>query len=273
MSMSPSDTVSNWPELLQHPAAGDHFVQIYQDEQFLCEAVAEYVGTGLRRGDGVILIATPSHRAAFARQLEKDGLAPSDALEGGQLVMLDAHQTLARFTPGGMPDWLTFHGLIGGIIAELRLKYPNVRAYGEMVDVLWQRGERDAAIRLEEFWNDLAKLQTFSLLCAYYMDNLDASAYTGPLECMCKLHSHLIPTRDYSFFNEAVIEASRQVLDPPLAQMLLSLSAKHRPATGMPAGQATLLWLKRNMPRTADKVLAEVRALVAKRRSTPAAAS
>jgi len=52
-----------------------------------------------------------------------------------------------------------------------------VRAYGEMVDVLWQRGERDAAIRLEEFWNDLARLQTFSLLCAYCIDHLDPQAY------------------------------------------------------------------------------------------------
>jgi hypothetical protein len=27
----------------------------------------------------------------------------------------------------------------------------------------------------------------------------------------------------------------------------------------MPQGQATLLWLQRNMPRTAEKVLAELR--------------
>jgi len=77
---------------------------------------------------------------------------------------------------------------------------------------------------------------------------------------VCRGHTHLIPTRDYARFNDAVSEASKDVLDQPLAQMLLSLSASHRPPTAMPAGQATLLWLKRNMPRTADKVLAEVRA-------------
>jgi hypothetical protein len=174
--------------------------------------------------------------------------------------MLDAEQTLGKFTQEGTPNWQRFHALVGGAIAEMRLQYPNVRAYGEMVDLLWQRGDRDAAIRLEEFWNDLAKLQTFSLLCAYYMDNLDACAYTGPLECVCKVHTHLIPTRDYGRFDQAVIEASKQVLEEPLAQMLLALSANHRPPTSMPEGQATLLWLKRNMPRTADKVLAQVRA-------------
>jgi len=236
-------------------------VQVYQDELFLCEVVSEYVGTGLRRGEGVVLIATPSHRAAFMQQFEDNGLSARDALQQGQLVLLDAEETLGKFTPGGMPDWQTFHALIGGAIAELRLQYPNVRAYGEMVDVLWQRGERDAAIRLEEFWNDLARLQTFSLLCAYFMDNLDASAYAGPLECVCKVHTHLIPARNYDIFNDAVVEASEKVLDQPLARMLLALSAHSKPDTKMPDGQATLLWLKRNMPRTADKVLAQVRSI------------
>ena len=253
MNLTDIDNVTDWPELLKQPTGGDHYVQVYQDEAFLCQTIAEYAGTGLQRGEGVVIIATASHRAAFMNHLE------SNAIERGQLLLLDAEETLSKFMVGGMPQWQSFHALVGGLIAEMRLQYPQVRAYGEMVDVLWQRGERDAAIRLEEFWNDLAKLQTFSLLCAYYMDNLDASAYAGPLECVCKVHTHLIPAADYRAFDEAVIEASNKVLDQPLAQMLLSLSASHRPLTSMPAGQATLFWLKRNMPRTADKVLAEVR--------------
>jgi hypothetical protein len=255
--MRSSETLG-WPELLKQPAAGDHFVQVYREESFLFDAVAEYAGTGLRRGEGVIIVATPAHRAAFANRLERDGLDVAQAEGQGQLVLLDAAQTLARFTAGGVPDWQTFHAEIGGVIAKLRLEYPTVRAYGEMVDVLWRRGERDAAIRLEEFWNDLAKLQTFSLLCAYHLDPLDAAS-THPLECVCKVHTHLIPAADYRRFNEAVIEASNEVLDRPLAQLLLALAERHRPETAMPPGQATLLWLQRNMPRTAEKVLAEVR--------------
>jgi hypothetical protein len=256
-------SAENWPELLRQPADGDHFVQVYRDEGFLCEAVVEYVGNGLQRGEGAILIAQPAHVVEFTRRLAQAGQSPERAVRRGQLVVLDAAETLERFTPGGMPDWQTFHGLIGGRIAEMRLSFPRVRAYGEMVDVLWQRGERDAAIRLEEFWNDLARLQTFSLLCAYRIDNLDVEAYAGPLECICKVHTHLVPAPDYSLFNRAVVEASEKVLAAPLTGMLLSLSASSKPAAGMPDGQAVLLWLKRNMPRTAEKILAEVRALCA----------
>ena len=245
------DLTANWPELLRQPGACDHIVQLYQDVEFLTEAVTDYIGTGLERGEAAIVIATAEHRGKFSQKL-----APRQ----GQLRLLDAEETLARFMTGGMPQWRPFQEIVGGAIAELRLQYPAVRAYGEMVDVLWQKGKREAAIRLEEYWNELAKLQTFSLLCGYRMDNLDSEAYGGPLQSVCKVHTHLIPARDYSRFNHAVDEAAKKVLDGPLAQILLSLSANHRPATRMPPGQATLFWLRQNMPRTAQKVLDEMRA-------------
>jgi hypothetical protein len=74
------------------------------------------------------------------------------------------------------------------------------------------------------------------------------------------VHTHLIPARDYARFNEAVTEASRKVLDEPLSHMMISLASSRRPSTEMPLGQAVLLWLQKNMPRTAERVLSEVRA-------------
>jgi MEDS: MEthanogen/methylotroph, DcmR Sensory domain len=247
----------NWNQILREPAHGDHIVQTYQDPAFLAEAVAEYLGTGLARGEAAIIIARPAHSEAFRQKLAGSG-------DPSQLVVLDAAQTLARFMVDGMPQWNAFREVIGGLIAQLRLQYPAVRAYGEMVDILWQEGQRDAAIRLEEYWNELTRLQTFSLFCAYAMDALDPKAYAG-LESVCKAHTHFIPARDEGKLNQAVNEASRQVLDEPLANILLSLAANHQTATKMPSGQATLLWLSQNMPRTADKVLREVKASTAER--------
>src|SRR5207253_8969405 len=95
---------------------------------------------------------------------------------------------------------------------------------------------------------------------AYGIDTLEAGSYGAALDAVCRCHTHLIPTRDYARFNDAVSDASKEVLDQPLAQMLLRLAASHRPHTEMPLGQAALIWLKQNMPRTADKVLDEARA-------------
>jgi hypothetical protein len=242
---------TNWPELLKEPGRCGHIAQLYQDVEFLTEAATDYISTGLRRGEAVLVIATPEHRATFAEVLQPG--------EAGQVKVLDAEETLARFMASGMPEWKSFHETVGGAIAELRLQYPSVRAYGEIVDVLWQKGQREAALRVEEYLNELTTLQTFCMLCAYHLDNLDSKAYGGPLESMCKVHTHLIPVRDYARFDRAVHEATTKVLDGALAQILLSLSANHRPPTHMPSGQATLLWLRQNMPRTADRVLNELR--------------
>ena len=242
-------------------------VQLYSDPEFLVEAVCGYLASGLRQGDAAIVIARPEHRELFTAALARQGLYPSPALR-----LLDAETTLGTFMVNGMPQWTAFHGTAGGAIAELRLRYLKVRAYGEMVDILWQRGERNAALRLEEFWNELGTLQTFSLLCAYGIDPLEAGSYgAGALEAVCKCHTHLIPSPDYARFNEAVSGASEEVLDQPLAQMLLGLAASQRPQTEMPLGQAALIWLKQNMPRTADRVLQEVRRRLAPSSGLPAA--
>src|SRR3954471_12186603 len=144
------DTTLDWPELMRHPGH-DHLVQVYEDPAFLVDAVSQYLAAGLRNGEAAIVIARAEHGRRFA-----EALGPLAAAPG--LRMLDAEETLAAFMVVGMPQWTAFHAECGGAIAELKLQYPGVRAYGEMVDVLWQRGERQAAMRLEEYWNELGRL-------------------------------------------------------------------------------------------------------------------
>jgi hypothetical protein len=230
------------------PGHHDHFVQLYQEPQALYNAVAEYIGTGLVRGEGAVIIARPQNRAGFLEALARRGI------ETAGLRLVDAQETLSRFMANGMPAWTSFHQVVGGVIADLRLQYAAVRAYGEMVDILWQEGNRDAAIRLEEFWNELGKLQTFSLFCAYQLSHLDAH------DEICRVHTHLVPSREHVGFDEEVKMVSRKILDQPLADVLLSLAENHRPPTQMSSGHATLFWLRQNMPRTAEKILSELRA-------------
>jgi hypothetical protein len=176
-------------QLLQYPEGSDHIVQTWEDPSVLAGTVTRYLRAGLRDGEAALVVARPAHFELFKQQLPQARVAGRT----GQLRFFDAEDTMAKFMDDGMPDWKRFHTAVGGLIAELRLQYPAVRVYGEMVDVLWQRGEREAAIRLEEYWNDLAKLQTFSLFCAYQLDDRDSLSYGGSFECVCRLHTHLIP--------------------------------------------------------------------------------
>jgi len=161
-----------------------------------------------------------------------------------------------------MPDWEKFKEVIEPVMKKIRVeeKYFKIRAYGEMVDILWRRGNLQGAIRLEELWNEFMKRYTFSLFCAYVMDGLNVEINNGPLQAICKAHSHLIPTKDYDQFEKALNEASHKVLGSSLSSMLRTLASSDSTlSTNMPPAQAVLLWLKENMPVTADKLLSVTR--------------
>jgi hypothetical protein len=258
-SQADGQTNTRWRDPLTRPAARDHIAQVYQDEAFLIEAISHFVDSGLRQGDGVIVIATLPHWKAVALRLESEGCSPDAAARDGRLIVLDAEPMLAKLMAGDMPDRLAFEDVIGGLVRRMRQRISAVRAFGEMVDLLWRAGNREAALRLEAFWVELLRAHDISLFCAYSMNPLDAASYGGPLEAICKTHSHLIPARHYDRLDSAVHEASRSVLDSSLAGMLRAVAHIDRPATDMPFGQLVLLWLKSNMPITADRILARVR--------------
>jgi PAS domain S-box-containing protein len=169
-----------------------HLVQFYETDEILVPAVAKFLGEGLGAGDALTVIATEPHRHAFQRHLESEGFDLESAVASGQLAFLDADETLAKFMREGQPDRELFESEVGGLIARRALAASGapMRAYGEMVDVLWKRGDRTAAIRLEELWNDLQSRYAFTLLCAYAMGNF----YKQPAAVheVCRTHTRVV---------------------------------------------------------------------------------
>src|SRR5687768_2304594 len=154
---------------LSDPGTHSHAVQFYESDAFLVTTVASFLTPGLRNDERMVVIATPEHRQAFVAHLPHPEV--ERALEDGRLMMLDARQSLARFMVGGMPDPDLFRNFITGVISALQdgSQRARIRAYGEMVDLLWRDGNSRAAIRLEELWNDAGNEHAFALLCAYVM--------------------------------------------------------------------------------------------------------
>src|SRR4051812_26111081 len=151
----------HWQDLLTQAADGHHMVQLYQDDDSLTETVVRFVLAGIAKGDGIMMIATRAHCDLFCLALEERGIDVQKATANKQLRLLDAEETLTHFMRNGKPDWGAFEALIGGVIDDTRKRYPNLRAYGEMVNVLWHEGQRDAAAQLEEYWNILGQRKPF----------------------------------------------------------------------------------------------------------------
>jgi signal transduction histidine kinase len=117
------------------------------------------------------------------------------ARAAGSLTILDAQETLAKLMVGPMPDPDLFRRVVGGVIEWTTTqgrREAKTRAYGEMVDLLWQGGNRQAALRLEEMWNELQSVYPFDLLCAYSMASFYRVPDAGALCEICDTHSHVL---------------------------------------------------------------------------------
>jgi signal transduction histidine kinase len=172
-------------------------VQFYEADAFIVDAVADFIGAGLRAGEATIVVATLAHRADLDARFHAQGLDLAAARANGQYVSLDAAELLSRLLVDGTPAPQRFQEIIGGIIAGAAEGRPGVRVFGEMVALLAAEGNPSATIRLEELWNDLQTTHGFSLFCAYPIDRLgEASAEL--LGDVCAAHSSVVPAESYT---------------------------------------------------------------------------
>jgi signal transduction histidine kinase len=175
-----------------------HLVQYYEKEGFLFDRVTDFMSDGLSGSDAAVLIATRAHRDGVESRLRRKGVDLSQLATGGRYHALDAQDTLSRFMVGGAPDAHRFADTIGPVIRTARTGDRRVLAFGEMVALLWAEGNRDAAIRLEELWNDLARRETFALLCAYPIAHFDEAGYAKPFADINAAHTWVTPAESYS---------------------------------------------------------------------------
>jgi signal transduction histidine kinase len=179
-------------------AETEHVVQFYEQDAFLLDEVAAYLGAALREGGACIVIATPEHRSGIAQRLRASGADLAGAGRDGRFVMLDAAETLARIMANGAPDRTRFVEVVGELVGRAARDGRRVRAFGEMVALLVDEGNPAAAVRLERLWNDLGQTHTFSLVCAYPMDRFGGGARAGLLHELCTAHSSVIPAESYT---------------------------------------------------------------------------
>jgi hypothetical protein len=181
-----------WNDRLAEPLCREHLVQLYRDDRALVEAVALYAGRGLGKGEAVILVATQAHREAIDTRLGEAGFDVADLRAWGQLTTFDAAGLLARFLVDGRVDAVRFRTILAEVIALARRggRFPRIRVYGEMVNLLW-RVNHPATRQLEELWNEAIELHAVSLLCGYRIEVGETDGGFPP--DLRALHSHLIP--------------------------------------------------------------------------------
>lgn len=183
-----------WSEISEF----EHFVQFYETDKFLLDSLSAFIGAGLGSGAACIVVATQEHREGLEERLRINGLDTSSAQAQHRYLVLDAAETLATIMEDGLPDPERFAAIIGSEIERAVKGRSHVRIFGEMVALLWLRGNQAAAIRLEELWNELHSNHPFSLLCAYPMHGFAGERYGEQFSEICQQHAHAIPDESYT---------------------------------------------------------------------------
>lgn len=250
--------VALWKDILCQPSRKAHIVQFYQEDDFLARGVSCYLSEGFQKGAAAVVIMTPPHWTRVREKLMNLGVPVGDLELQGRILVLDAQDTLASVLKDGAPDRGLFQTQVAERIRQSKLLTGDaeVRAYGEMVDLLWQEGRLEAAIELERLWNELIRDKRFSLLCAYKVDLWDSRLSERESRGIFHEHSHLIPGEDYERLNNSFDRAMEVVIGKARMNSLRPLIAANKNRLPvMPGAQAAILWIRDNLPEALAAVL------------------
>jgi hypothetical protein len=228
------------------------------DELRLSRNVGAYVSEGLERRQRCLVVATQEHTAAFVEQLERRRIDPGAATRSGRLVLLDADEVAAALLAGGMPSRAKFEEIVG---ERLRIRGDSgargLRAYGEIVGVYWAQARRDAAVLLEEIWNDAMHDADFSLYCSYPIGVFDRAFTADDVDGLMCSHGMMVSGLEAQAAETALESALDRVLGRNALMVRQLMRAPYRPRwSTLPKAEAAILWLRGNLSGYADEILA-----------------
>ena len=173
-----------------------HSVHFYEHDDALIQRLRSIVVPAIDVGNSVLIVATEDHRQQLRAVLEATDVGTQILEQQGRLSLIDVNDLLSKFMVDGFPDRQKFFDVIGKLIGRSQQSAWNaqrgVTASGEMVAVLWEQGNRIAALQLESLWNDLLYEQEFHLHCAYPRNMFRTNSETAMIRAICDVHSHVV---------------------------------------------------------------------------------
>ena len=173
-------------------SAPEHVGQLFDEPASLGRSAAAFLLDNATPDTTLLIVAKPAHWRVIADELERCGYPLESRMLDGRLYVLDSTSTVLRLLTDGAPDSARFDSVIGSFVGELASESPGgLRIFGDMVDVLADRGNlRDACI-FEGWWNRLARSVPFSLFCGYSSMNLAGPGTVNMRRAICHLHTRM----------------------------------------------------------------------------------
>jgi hypothetical protein len=170
----------------------EHAVQIYGDEHTFMDSLEGFVGAGLRADEGVVVIATARHLHELEKRLRGSWLDLDRARWEDRYIAVLAPEMLAGIMVDGRVDAKRLATSAGALLERAGKGGRGVRAFGEMVSLLWADGLQEEALHLESAWTKLQCQQEFPLFCAYPRSLFKMDAARS-IALICGAHNHVVP--------------------------------------------------------------------------------
>lgn len=179
--------------LPEPPGTADagHAAQLFDDHASLCRTVSAFLAEGCRQGETVLAVTTAAHWLSIEAGLIALGVPVAEAIAGEQLVVRDARRLLNLLRRCDRVDRVHFDLHIGRLVRTLAEYGRPIRIFGEIVDLLAGAGDFEGAEQLEGWWNELARRQSFALLCGYSASTFGDPLSRGMLQRICGAHAHV----------------------------------------------------------------------------------
>jgi MEDS: MEthanogen/methylotroph, DcmR Sensory domain len=169
-----------------------HAVLFHRDGDELAGRASAYLLEAMRDGGAAIVIATPEHRRMISDRLARAGVDLAAAQASGVFAALDALETMSRFMVADLPNAASFWQVISPLIRRATESFKPVHVFGEMVALLWDFGQVNAAIEVEAMWNELAAQYPFALLCGYPVESVSGERHQDALTEVCRVHTSVV---------------------------------------------------------------------------------
>lgn len=151
-----------------------HAVSFQPDDAALTSEYERFAASALRAGKSVIGVCDAARRHELVRRLKAQRIDADALAAAGRYIAVDPADVLTPIMVNGMPDearfWKAAITLLGAAMRGATQSPPAIAAFGDASPALWRAGQIDAAVRLEQLWDEFIRVFNIEVVCGYAMD-------------------------------------------------------------------------------------------------------
>lgn len=170
-----------------------HEVAFHADESSLVDEYARFATAALDARNGLMMLVNSARRDAIYQRLQARGIDIERIVKTKGCMWVDVPAALSRFMVDGRIDEVRFWNAASALVLEAAKAskgHPlRVAACGECAPSLLHEGMANAAIRLEQLWDEVARTYSIEVFCGYAADGLRCDDENQIFQDICAAHS------------------------------------------------------------------------------------